>query len=433
MVEPKFFEGPQKGNLAAAYAAMDANVDVITAYPITPQTTVVEELSSLVGEEEFIARNQKTQFMRMESEHSVAAGLVGASYAGARVYSATAGQGLLYMTEMIHWMVGARLPVVLSIATRGLTGGGWNIWADYGDIMGLRDSGIMIQLLGTHQEIYDSILMGFNISEHPDVMLPLFPAYGGFVLSHTSKPVKRVPWEEAQKFVIPKRDEWEHVWIDSERPMMTGALIMPQSFYAEFRIKAHEAQLKAISVIKDTMAEFEKRFGRSYGNGLVEPYKADDADVLMIGYGTIAKQAEDAVDVLREQGYKAGALRVRTYRPFPTEDILKYIKKTQIVGVMDRAIAFGNPTAGPLSTDIMAACQRYDSTRNAKILPFIGGLGGRDVTYDDQIEQFKILFDLKEKGEAPKKPYKMWGTYWTGLITGSDKVPQGEEEYFGDI
>ncbi|RLI64838.1 MAG: pyruvate ferredoxin oxidoreductase, partial [Promethearchaeia archaeon] len=159
MVEPKFFEGPQKGNLAAAYAAMDANVDVVTAYPITPQTTVVEELSRLVGEEEFLARNQHTQFMRMESEHSVAAGLVGASFAGARVYSATAGQGLLYMTEMIHWMVGARLPVVLSIATRGITGGGWNIWADFGDIMGLRDSGIMIQLLSTHQEIYDTILM----------------------------------------------------------------------------------------------------------------------------------------------------------------------------------------------------------------------------------------------------------------------------------
>jgi len=297
----------------------------------------------------------------------------------------------------------------------------------------LRDSGIMIQLLATHQEIYDTILMSYNITEHRDVMLPLAPAYGGFVLSHTSKPVKRVPWDAAQKFLIPKRDEWEHVWVDSDRPMMAGALIMPQNFYAEFRIKAHEAQLKALPVIKETMKEFERHFGRSYGNGLVVPYKADDADVLLIGYASIAKQAEDAVDTLRAQGYKAGCLRVRTYRPFPTEDILFYIKKCKVVGVMDRAIAFGSPTAGPLSTDVMAVCQRYESTRDATVVPFIGGLGGRDITYDEQIEQFKILFEIKEKGEAPKKPYKMWGTYWTGLITGSDKVPQGEEEYFGDI
>ena len=433
MTESKFFEGPQKGNVAAAYAAMDADIDVVTAYPITPQTTVVEELSILVGEKEFLDRGQKTHYLRMESEHSVGASLVGASYAGARAYSATAGQGLLYMTEMVHWMVGARLPIVLSIASRGLTGGAWNIWADYGDILSQRDSGIMIQFLATHQEIYDSILMGYNITEHRDVMLPLFPAYGGFVLSHTAMPVKRVPWADAQKFVIPKRDEWEHVWVDAERPMMAGALIMPQNFYAEFRIKAHEAQLKALPVIKDTMAEFEKRFGRSYGNGLVEPYMADDADVLLIGYGSIAKQAEDAVDTLRKQGYRAGALRVRTYRPFPAEDILHYIKKTKVVGVMDRGIAFGSPTAGALSTDIMAVCQRYESTRDAQIVPFIGGLGGRDITYDEQIEQFKILFELKETGEAPKKPYKMWGTYWTGLITGPDKVPQGDEEYFGDI
>ena len=210
MAKPKFMEGPLKGNFAAAYAAMDADIDATFAYPITPQTTVVEKLSELVGEAEFIERGQQVEYVRMESEHSVGAGLVGASFAGARTYSATAGQGLLYMTEMVHCMVGARLPIVLSIATRGLTGGGWNIWADYGDILSLRDSGIMIQMLSSHQEIYDTILQSFNIAEHPDVMLPLFPSYGGFVLSHTAKPVKRIAWEEAQKFVIPKKDECKY-------------------------------------------------------------------------------------------------------------------------------------------------------------------------------------------------------------------------------
>lgn len=432
MAKPKFTEGPLKGNFAAAYAAMDADIDATFAYPITPQTTVVEKLSELVGEAEFLERGQQVEYVRMESEHSVGAGLVGASFAGARTYSATAGQGLLYMTEMVHWMVGARLPIVLSIATRGLTGGGWNIWADYGDILSLRDSGIMIQMLSSHQEIYDTILQSFNIAEHPDVMLPLFPSYGGFVLSHTAKPVKRIAWEEAQKFVIPKKDEWDHVWVDGARPVMSGALIMPQHAYSEFRIKAHEAQRRAKDVIKDTMAKFQKQFGRGYGNGLVVPYKCKDADVLMISYGGVAKQMEDAVDAARELGYKAGALRLRTYRPFPTEDILTYIKKIPIVGVVDRAIAFGSPTGGAVSTDIMAVCQRDPKARQATIVPFIGGLGGRDMTLDEQIEQIKILIEIKEKGEMPSKKNKMWGTYWTGLITGQmNEIP--EEEFFGDI
>ena len=432
MVKPKFMEGPLKGNFASAYAAMDADVDVITAYPITPQTTVVEKLSELVGEEEFIKR-QNVEYVRMESEHSVGAGLVGASYAGARTFTATAGQGLLYMTEMVHWMTGARLPPVVAIQTRGITGPGWNIWADYGDILSLRDSGIMIQFIASHQEIYDSIIQGFNITEHPDVMLPLFPAYGGFVLSHTAKPVKRIPWEEAQKFVRTKTQEWPHVWVDGERPIMSNALIMPQSFYTEFRIKIHEAQMKALPIIKDTMAEFEKSFGRCYGNGLVVPYKCEDAEVLLLGYGGNALQAEDAVDKAREQGYKAGALRLRTYRPFPKEDLLHYIKKIPYVAVMERALAFGSPTGGAISTDIMAICQRDPKVRNANIIPFIGGLGGRDVFLDEQIDQIKILYELKEKGEVPDRKYKMWDTFWTGLITGDKKVEIENQEYFGDI
>ncbi|UYP46136.1 Ketoisovalerate oxidoreductase subunit VorA [Candidatus Lokiarchaeum ossiferum] len=428
-----FKEGPLKGNLAAAYAAMDADIDCVTAYPITPQTTVVEKLSELVGEKEFLDRGQKVEYIRMESEHSVGAGLVGAAFAGARTYSATAGQGLLYMSEMVHWMVGARIPVVLSIAARALTGGGWNIWADYGDIMNQRDSGILIQFLSSHQEIYDTILMSYNIAEHPDVMLPLFPAYGGFVLSHTAKPVKRISWEEAQQFVRPKTEEWPHIWVDGDRPIMSGAMIMPQT-YAEFRIKAQEAQLRAKPVIKQVMADFKAKFGRSYGNGMVEPYMTDDAEVLLIGYGGIAKQAEDAVDAARKMGLKVGALRIRTYRPFPTEDILSYIRRIPVVGVVDRAIAFGNPTASPVCTDIMAVCQRDPEAKNAHIIPFVAGIGGRDTTFDQQMEQIKILFEYKDTGVEPARKHKMFGTYWTGLMTGEGEKPADfSEPYFGDI
>ncbi len=428
-----FTEGPLKGNFAAAYAAMDADIDCVTAYPITPQTTVVEKLSELVGGKEFLDRGQKVEYIRMESEHSVGAGLVGAAFAGARTYSATAGQGLLYMTEMVHWMAGARLPIVLSIAARALTGGGWNIWADFGDVIGMRDSGVMIQFLGSHQEIYDTILMSYNIVEHPEVMLPILPAYGGFVLSHTAKPVKRASWEEAQQFVRPKSDEWAHVWVDGDRPIMSGAMIMPQN-YAEFRIKTHEAQLRAKPIIKQVMADFRAKFGRGYGNGLVEPYKTEDAEVLLIGYGGIAKQAEDAVDTARKQGIKAGALRIRTYRPFPSEDILSYIRKIPVVGVVDRALAFGSPTASAVCADVMSVCQRDPEARNTHIIPFVVGLGGRDITHEEQVEQIKILMECKETGVEPERKHKMFGTYWTGLLTGEGKKPEGTSEpYFGDI
>ena len=432
----KFMKGPLKGNLAAAYAAMDANVQVVTAFPITPQTTVVEKISELVGEKEFLDRGQKVEYVKMESEHSVMAALVGASIAGARTFTATSGQGLLYMAEMVHWAAGTRLPLVCSIASRGIAPP-WNIWADFSDIVNMRDSGVMIQFLRSHQEIYDSIVMGYMITEHPDVLLPLFPAYGGFKLSHTSNPVERIPFDDIKKFLpeIPKQG-WPHIWLDAERPIMHGNLIMPQGYYTEFRIKIHEAQLAAKQVIRDTMAKFKKAFGRGYGNGLVIPYKTEDAEVLLISVGTLALQAEAAVDIAREQGIKAGALSLRTYRPFPTEDILEYVKKIPFVGVVDRAITYGNPTAGPVSTDIMAICHRDPDAHDVKIVPFVAGLGGRDVSVEEQVNQIKLLVKYKETGEEPTTPEKMFGTVWTGLLHGQKPpaTPTSEQEnYHGDI
>jgi 2-oxoisovalerate ferredoxin oxidoreductase alpha subunit len=412
-----FKKGPLKGNYAAAYGAMDAGVQVVTAYPITPQTTVVEKLSELIDEPEFINRGQKVEYVCMDSEHSVMAGLVGASIAGARTFTATSGQGLLYMGEMVHWAAGTRLPLVCTVASRGLAPP-WNIWADFSDIINMRDSGVMIQFCSSHQEIYDSVIQAYKITENPDVLLPMFPAYGGFELSHTTKPVERIPYEEVKKFLPPPPAEgWPHIWMDAERPMMHGNLIMPNGFYTEFRMKIQEAQIKAKAIIRSTAKEFGERFGRRYGNGLVVPYKMDDAEVFLISIGGIAAQAEDAVDVLRDQGYKAGALRLRTYRPFPTKDLLYYIKKIPYVGVVDRATAFGNPTGGAISTDVRAICQNDPDARNAHILPFIAGLGGREVSMEQQVQQFKMLFEYKEKGIEPTSAEKIYGTYWTGLIS----------------
>ncbi len=406
----------QKGNYAAAYGAMDAGVQVVTAYPITPQTTVVEKLSELIGEKEFLSRGQKVEFAWMESEHSVMAGLVGASIAGARTFTATSGQGLLYMAEMVHWAAGTRLPIVMTVSSRGIAPP-WNIWADFSDVINMRDSGAMIQLLGSHQEVYDSILMGYAVAEHPDVLLPLLPAFGGFTISHTSKPVQRIPWEEAQKFIPPVPEKgWPHIWIDAERPMMHGNLILPQGFYTEFRAKIQEAHIQAKKRIKEVAELFKQRFGRDYGNGLVQHYKTEDADAVLICVGELAIQAEDTVDILRNEGYKVGVTRVRTYRPFPSEDIVELGKHVKYIGVVDRATAFGSPTGGPVSTDVMAALFREPSTKNVQVIPFIAGLGGRDLTIQEQKEQFKYLISLKETGKAPETNDLLFGTYWTGLL-----------------
>ena len=432
-----FTKGPTKGNYAAAYAAMDAGTKVVTAFPITPQTTVMEKMSELVGEKEFIDRGQNVEYIKMESEHSVMAAMIGASIAGARCFTATSGQGLLYMAEMVHWAAGTRLPFVCSIASRGIAPP-WNIWADFSDIINMRDSGVIIQFLATHQEIYDSVVMGYKVTENKDVLLPMFPAYGGFTLSHTSKPVERIPYDDVQKF-LPVNSEkgWPHIWMDADRPLMHGNLIMPEGEYTEFRMKIQEAQMNAKTVIKDVMKEFEEKFGRGYGNGLVEPYKTEGADIIIISVGTIAKQMEDAVDILIEQGHKVGALRLRTYRPFPTEEIIKYAKNVKVLGVVDRGLSFGNPTGGPVSTDVMAVCQRDASTKHVEVVPFIAGIGGRDVSLNDLVEEIKILIKVKETGALPQTPELQMGTYWTGLLTkeskGNSNVTGSEEPYHGDV
>jgi 2-oxoisovalerate ferredoxin oxidoreductase alpha subunit len=408
------FEGVHllKGNFAAAYAARAARVQVVTAFPITPQTLVVEKISDLVD-----SGKMQCEFIRMESEHSVMAALVGASIAGARTFTGTSGQGLLYMTEPVHWAAGSRLPMVMSIASRGIAPP-WNIWADFSDVITQRDSGWLIQLTATHQEIYDSVLMGYKICEDPEVMLPLMVAYGGFILSHTSKPVNMPTQADIDAF-LPKIPEkgWDHIFIDAERPMAQGMLVMPGDFYQEFRMKIQLAQLRAKEKIKEVTQEFKEKFGRDYGNGLFQEYLTSDAEYIIINCGEIAKQMELAVDSLRKEGHKVGMIRLRTYRPFPSEELVNAVKNAKIIGVVDRATAFGSPTGGPISSDVRAALQNDPKTRDMSVVPFINGIGGRDVLLEEQKEQFKILLEVLEKGEYPKTKDLMEGsTYWTGTI-----------------
>ena len=398
-----------KGNVAAAYAAKSARVQVISAYPITPQTTVVEKLSEFVDNGEMPG----TEYIKVESEHSVMASIIGASTAGTRTFTATSGQGLFYMYEMVHWAAGARLPIVTTIASRG-PAPPWNIWADFTDIISCRDTGWMISFAANHQEIYDDVLMSYKICEDYDILLPKFVAYGGFTLSHTSKPVTIEDQDAVDKFLPPLPDErgWPHIFLDPERPMMHGNLIMPSGFYNEFRLKIHFTMLLAKDKIKEVSEEFGTTFGRHYGNGLIQEYRMNDADVAIINYGELAMQMEQAVDDLREEGYKVGCVKLRYLRPFPVEDIINVASKVKVLGVADRATAFGSPTGGPVSSEVKSAL--YNSGVSTQILPIIMGLGGREVTLEQQKNQLKVLTKLNETGEFPKD--MIGGTFWDGLL-----------------
>jgi len=398
-----------KGNVAVAYAAKSARVQVISAYPITPQTTVVEKLSEFVDN----GLMPGTQYIKMESEHSVFAAVVGASKAGTRTFTATSGQGIFYAHEMIHWAAGARLPIVVAIASRG-PAPPWNIWADFTDVMSQRDTGWMNCFCSEHQEIYDEILMSYKICEDHDILLPKFVSYGGFILSHTSKPVILEDQDLVDKFLppLPSEEGWPHIWMDPKRPMMFGNLIMPSSFYYEFRLKIHDANMRAKEKIKKVAKEFEKIFGRNYGNGLIQEYKMDNVNVGVITYGDLALQMEQAVDDLRDEGYKVGMVKLRHFRPFPTEDIIEVAKKVKVLGVIDRATAFGSQTGGPVSCEVKAALHETKGT--ATVLPIINGLGGREVTIEQQKNQLIKLVKYNETGEFPKDI--IHGTLWDGLL-----------------
>jgi len=398
-----------KGNVAAAYAAKSARVQVISAYPITPQTTVVEKLSEFVDN----GLMPGTEYIKMESEHSVFAAVVGASKAGTRTFTATSGQGIFYAHEMIHWAAGARLPIVVAIASRG-PAPPWNIWADFTDVISQRDTGWLSCFSSEHQEIYDEILMSYKVCEDHDILLPKFVSYGGFILSHTSKPVVLEDQDLVDKFLppLPSEEGWPHIWMDPKRPMMFGNLIMPSSFYYEFRLKIHDANIRAKEKIKKVAKEFEQTFGRNYGNGLIQEYKIDDADVGVIIYGDLALQMEQAVEDLRDEGYKVGMVKLRHFRPFPTEDIIKVAKKVKLLGVIDRATAFGSQTGGPVSCEVKAALHETKGT--ATVLPIINGLGGREVTLEQQKDQLLKLVRYNETGELPKD--MIHGTLWDGLL-----------------
>ena len=353
------------GNHAAAYGAKLARAEVIAAYPITPQTQTVEKISEMVASGEM-----KAEFIKVESEHSAMAACIGASSAGARAFTATSSQGLALMHELLHWAGGARLPIVMTNVNRALAPG-WNIWSEQNDSLAQRDTGWMQIYCESNQEILDTIIQSFKISE--TVLLPTMICLDGFSLSHTYEIVD-IPDQDVVDAFLPKY-ETEYK-LDVDDPKTFGALIFPEWYY-EMRYKIQEAMMKAKSVIAEVNEEFGEHFGRKYD--LLEKYRCDDAETVMIASGVIASTAKDVIDSLREAGESVGLIRVRVFRPFPKEEIRSIAENVKQIGVIDRNISFGHE--GVFFTETKAAL--YSMTNPPKMYGFIAGLGGRDVTPGD--------------------------------------------------
>ena len=366
------------GDEAAAYAAKQSDVDVVAAYPITPQTIIVEKFSEYVANGEV-----ETEFVCVESEHSAMAASLSASVTGARAFTATASAGLALMHEMLFVTSGCRAPVVMAVANRALSAP-INIHGDHSDSMAQRDSG-WIQLYAENaQEAYDSIIQAFRIGENTDVLLPVMVGLDGFTLSHTLENVETLLDADVKEFIgtrqFPKVLTHEgkvvQFKLDPANPMTVGPLAL-QNYYFEFKRQQEEAMEKALTVIQQVNSEYAKISGRNYGNGLIESYCLEDAEIAAICLGSTAGTMKVVVDELRQDGVKAGLLRLRTFRPLPVEEIRSALKNVKALAVMDRCMSFGG-NGGPVFHEVRHLL--YDSNSRPYVVNYIYGLGGRDTS-----------------------------------------------------
>ena len=366
------------GDEAVALAAKQADVDVVAAYPITPQTIIVEKFSEYVANGEV-----DTEYVCTESEHSAMTACLAASATGARTFTATASAGMALMHEMLFVTSGCRAPVVMAVANRALSAP-LNIHGDHSDAMAERDSG-WIQLYAENaQEVYDSVLQAFRIAEHLDVQLPAMVGLDGFTLSHTLENVRTLPDDVAKRFVgarqlpnvVTHEGKTVPFKLDPANPLTIGPVAL-QNYYFEFKRQQEEAMRNAAKVIRQIHDEYAELTGRHYGDGLLDWYKLDDADVVIVCAGSTAGTVKTVIDELRAEGIKAGLLRIRTYRPFPAKEIADALAKARAVAVMDKSMSFGG-NGGALFHETRHAL--YDGKAHPFVVNYIFGLGGRDTS-----------------------------------------------------
>lgn len=388
---------PLNGDEAVALAAKQSDVDVVAAYPITPQTIIVEKFGEYVANGEV-----DTEFVCVESEHSAMTACLTAALTGARTFTASASAGLALMHEMVYVTAGCRAPVVMAVANRALSAP-INIHCDHSDAMAERDSGWIQLWVENAQETYDSIIQAFRIAEHPDLLTPVMVNLDGFFLSHTLENVHVLPDDEVRKFVgtrqFPLVADTEGKMVpfklDPNNPLTMGPLDLPD-YYFEHKRQQEEAMHKAPKIIKEVHDEYAELSGRGYGNGFVDAYRLEDAEIATVCLGSAAGTTKTVVDQLRKQGVKAGVLRIRVFRPMPVEDIWKALQNVKVIAVMDRSNSVGGD-GGPLFHEIRHVL--YDTQPHRSVVDYIYGLGGRDMS--PRIIQ-NIYKDLTEIAQTDK-------------------------------
>ena len=382
------------GNEAAATAMKQINPDVVAAFPITPSTEIPQYFSTFVSN-----GTVDTEFVAVESEHSAMSATIGAEAAGARAMTATSANGLSLMWEMIYIASSLRLPIVMSLVNRAVSGP-LNIHNDQSDAMGVRDSGWIMLFSENNQEAYDNLLMAHRIAENPRVRLPLMVCQDGFITSHSIENIELEEDELVKNFVGTYKPE--HYLLNDKEPIAVGPLDL-QAYLFEHKAQQAEAMKNAKKVILEVAEEFEKVTGRKYS--FFEEYKMEDAEYVIVAMNSTVGTAKFTADKLREQGIKAGVLKLRVFRPFPAEEISRALSKAKAVAVLDKADAL-NATGGPLFTDVTSAL--YVNGVKVPTVNYIYGIGGRDTKSDD-IE--KVYIDLQEivKSGNVGNPYRYLG------------------------
>jgi pyruvate ferredoxin oxidoreductase alpha subunit len=382
----KFKLSVMEGSMAIALAAKACRPAVISAYPITPQTHIIEFLAQMVANGELDA-----EYIRADSEFSAASILAGASATGVRTYTASSSQGLLLMTEVIYYLARTRLPVVFTGANRQITAP-IGLQPDHQDTMSFRDAGIIELYVEDVQEAYDTHLQAFKIAEDHNILLPVMVCVDGFVLTHVYEPVKTFEQADVDAFLPP----YEPIhYVTPEKPMVFGSGTDDLNTM-EFHYMNHQAVLRARDKIESVAREFESAFGH-YRGGLIDTYATEDAEVILVAMGSVIGTLREAVDVLRDEGVKVGLVKVRSFRPFPAEALRQAISHAGVVVVLDRALSFGYQ--GILATDVKTAL--YDALNRPLVLGLMAGFGGREVNLDTVREIVQLAQRALDTGCVP--------------------------------
>lgn len=367
------------GTHAVSRAVALARVQFIAAYPITPQTLVVEELSEMVASGEL-----KTQFVRVESEHSSLSACMGASAAGARAFTATASQGLLLMHEILHWAAGARTPIVIANVNRAIAPP-WNLWSDQTDSLAQRDTGWIQYYCESNQEVLDTTLQAFRLSEQ--TLIPSMLVMDAFLLSHTTEDVDVPEQSDVDAFLPPFKPQF---LLDTDNPAAFGGITGPADYFQLKKMRDNDMQA-ALQTAQDVDAEFSQRFGRSWP--LAQPYRCEDAEIILVTSGTAAATARLSADMLRDSGVAAGVIKTRLFRPFPADLISSLIGNTPKIAVIDRNLSIG--IGGIFAQELKAAL--YGKPNTPQIFGYVAGLGGGDITPE-------IIRDMALNALASKSP-----------------------------